>query len=271
MEKVFARTRIIQLFLFLFLFLICNSSKGQVSAIQAQYVPDDETGYSLWLRYPKVSDNQKLEEYRSAFRQIVVSKSTETLSVLRDELKIALQGLLDTNIVFSDRIGAGAIVAGTPNSSQAIASLGLELPDNEEGFIIKTAIINDRKVTVIASKSEIGALYGTYNFLRILQTEQPVNNLDIKNSPKIQLRVLNHWDNLKGSVERGYAGRSIWNWDELPGEVDQRYINYARANASVGINGVVLNNVNGRGNTWGELNSLYLKYNIVQFVCVNSS
>jgi alpha-glucuronidase len=247
MEKVFLRTTIIQLFLLLF--LICNPSKGQVNAIQAQCVPDDETGYSLWLRYVKVSDNQKLQEYRSALRQIVVPKSTETFSVLRDELKIALQGLLDTNIVFSDAIGAGAIVAGTPNSSQAIASLGLELPDNEEGFVIKTALINDRKVTVIASKSEIGALYGTYYFLRILQTEQPVNNLDIKNSPKIQLRVLNHWDNLNGSVTRGYAGKSIWNWDELPGEVDPRYIDYARANASVGINGVVLNNVNGQGNT----------------------
>jgi len=55
---------------------------------------------------------------------------------------------------------------------------------------------------------------------------------------------LNHWDNLNRYVERGYAGISIWNWHTLPGYIDQRYIDYARANASIGINGTVLTNVN---------------------------
>jgi alpha-glucuronidase len=62
--------------------------------------------------------------------------------------------------------------------------------------------------------------------------------------PRYALRVLDHWDNLDGSVERGYAGKSLWKWDELPGTLDPRYTVYARANASIGINGVVLNNVN---------------------------
>jgi alpha-glucuronidase len=56
--------------------------------------------------------------------------------------------------------------------------------------------------------------------------------------------LLNHWDNLNRTVERGYAGFSIWNWHTLPGYIDQRYIDYARANASIGINGTVLTNVN---------------------------
>ena len=56
--------------------------------------------------------------------------------------------------------------------------------------------------------------------------------------------MLNHWDNLNRTVERGYAGISIWNWQKLPGYIDQRYIDYARANASIGINGIVLTNVN---------------------------
>jgi alpha-glucuronidase len=66
----------------------------------------------------------------------------------------------------------------------------------------------------------------------------------VSERPRLGLRVLDHWDNLDGSVERGYAGRSLWDWDALPQKVDPRLRDYARANASVGINGSVLNNVN---------------------------
>jgi alpha-glucuronidase len=77
-----------------------------------------------------------------------------------------------------------------------------------------------------------------------MQTEQSIINLNIISSPKLKLRLLNHWDNLNRTVERGYAGFSIWNWHTLPDYIDKRYIDYARANASVGINGTVLTNVN---------------------------
>ena len=62
--------------------------------------------------------------------------------------------------------------------------------------------------------------------------------------PAVQLRVLNHWDNLDRSVERGYAGQSLWDWHKLPDYIDPRYVDYARANASLGINATVLTNVN---------------------------
>ena len=68
--------------------------------------------------------------------------------------------------------------------------------------------------------------------------------LALSGAPKIKRRLLNHWDNLDGTVERGYAGRSLWNWSALPATISQRYTDYARANASIGINGTVLNNVN---------------------------
>ena len=66
----------------------------------------------------------------------------------------------------------------------------------------------------------------------------------MSSAPKLKFRLLNHWDNLNRTVERGYAGFSIWNWHTLPGYIDKRYIDYARANASIGINGTVLTNVN---------------------------
>jgi alpha-glucuronidase len=78
----------------------------------------------------------------------------------------------------------------------------------------------------------------------LLQTEGGLKTLPVSESPKIRHRLLNHWDNLDRTVERGYAGFSIWDWHRLPDYIDQQYIDYARANASVGINGTVLTNVN---------------------------
>ena len=97
---------------------------------------------------------------------------------------------------------------------------------------------------VIAANSDVGVLYGAFHFLRLIQTRQPLTALDIVVAARTQIRVLNHWDNLDRHVERGYAGQSIWDWHKLPGYLDPRYTDYARANASIGINGAVLTNVN---------------------------
>src|SRR5215203_4876760 len=78
----------------------------------------------------------------------------------------------------------------------------------------------------------------------MMQTLQPIVNLNVTEQPRLRLRVLDHWDNLDGSIERGYAGHSLWDWGALPNKVDPRLRDYARANASIGINGSVLNNVN---------------------------
>src|SRR5690606_784249 len=80
--------------------------------------------------------------------------------------------------------------------------------------------------------------------LRHLQSHSALAGLSLSGSPRIERRILNHWDNLNRSVERGYAGRSLWDWNALPGTLSPRYAAYARANASLGINGTVLTNVN---------------------------
>ncbi len=77
-----------------------------------------------------------------------------------------------------------------------------------------------------------------------MQTEQDIAHLEIVSFPKIKLRVLDHWDNHNGTIERGYAGFSIFDWHTLPIYLKPRYTDYARATASIGINGAVLNNVN---------------------------
>jgi len=98
-------------------------------------------------------------------------------------------------------------------------------------------------VEVVAAKPA-GLLYAAYHLLRLQETETDIEHLDIEEIPDYDIRILNHWDNLDRTVERGYAGYSLWKWDELPKQLSPRYEQYARANASIGINATVLNNVN---------------------------
>lgn len=117
----------------------------------------------------------------------------------------------------------------------------------------------------ITASNPIGLLYGAYELIRLQNTDayntgsgnqQNFNKaIDETEKPQVGLRILNHWDNLDGSIERGYAGKSIFKWEEIKlgkngkgGSISKslhdRLITYARANASLGINGSVLNNVN---------------------------
>lgn len=95
----------------------------------------------------------------------------------------------------------------------------------------------------LVAHHELGVLYGVYHLLRLGVSGQAIPDY-LREVPAYDLRMLNHWDNLDGTVERGYAGSSLWKWEDLPDSVSPRYEAYARANASVGINGTVLNNVN---------------------------
>jgi len=205
-----------------------------------------EDGYRLWLRYDRLSESSA-KVYRAQIKFLVIKKSSETFAV-RSELETALNGLLSEQLPVSETlVKNGALIVGTPKNSPFIGSLKLdkELAElGSEGFIIRSFKFKNLSAIVIASNGETGALYGAFHFLRRLQTGESIKNLKIAEKPKIKLRVLNHWDNPDGSIERGYAGKSLWNWAELPEKVDSRLRDYARADASVGINGVVLNNVN---------------------------
>jgi alpha-glucuronidase len=137
----------------------------------------------------------------------------------------------------------GAVILGTPVTSPLIARLSLP-PLGKEGYLIRSVTVDGHRATVIAANADVGVLYGVFHFFRLVQTGQPLSALDIASQPRTKIRLLNHWDNLDQHVERGYAGESIWNWHKLPGWLDPRYSDYARACASIGINGTVLTNVN---------------------------
>ncbi len=212
-----------------------------------------EDGYRLWLRYDRVTDSRLLQQYR---RQIssyhFETGNSPILQAARQELVTGLTGLLGTPIgeVYSESAQVssdGALIVGTPSSSvfirrlhwaDTLTSLG------DEGYLIRSYTLDGKHGIAIAATSDKGVLYGVFRFLRLLQTQQSIEHPDIVSIPALRYRILDHWDNLNRIVERGYAGLSIFNWWTLPLYKDKRYTDYARADASVGINGAVVNNVN---------------------------
>ena len=170
-----------------------------------------EDGSQLWLRYNKVNTCQ-----------VKTNGQSPTIDIAVRELSDYYQGPTVTLMIDKEQ----------------------KEPLINDGFIIK----ND----TIKACNDLGLLYGAYELLRLQKEDSPLLRSKeftrgIKSEPYYSLRLLNHWDNLDGSIERGYAGNSIF-WDKDQAKLSknntQRLIEYARANASVGINGTVLNNVN---------------------------
>ncbi|HEX6358178.1 alpha-glucuronidase family glycosyl hydrolase [Actinophytocola sp.] len=251
--------------------------------------PRDDTydGSDLWLRYVPVSDPRLLRRYRESTTAIVVENadrvkahrhtpglgmapgSTEalsesTLAAARAELVRGLGGLTDRAVPVRDggEVPDGAVVVGTRDSSPVvrrhISARDLSAVA-DDGYLIRTVNRGRHSFTVIAGRTDIGALYGTFAFLRRMQTWQPIAHLDITDSPKVRHRHLNYWE-----TERLYAGNDPAGTGGLDGETGaifnfaatgasagknlpvilDRYLVTARALASVGINGITINNVN---------------------------
>ncbi|MFI1772806.1 alpha-glucuronidase family glycosyl hydrolase [Thalassobellus citreus] len=219
----------------LFLFLLCFNAFAN-------------DGYKLWMQYSFIQNENIRHSYQSNIQKLVPLGDSKTIEIALNELELGLNGMLGSKclLIKSENIKNSLVFGNKENLSQDVIQL---LEDefnqiNNEGFIIKSFSVKDKKQLVITGKTDVGVLYGVYHFLRLIQTHQSIENLSIADSPKLKIRVLNHWDNLDRTVERGYSGSSIWDWHRLPDYIDQRYIDYARANASIGINGTVLNNVN---------------------------
>lgn len=178
--------------------------------ISATALPSfSEDGSRLWLRYDTVSVRKQIDK---GIDSPVMRLAENELSTFWKGSNVSLQLMADSEYF----------------------ALG------KDGYTINV----ENGTTVLRSMSETGLLYAAYHLLRLQACGEDCSQLDIKEKPVNDIRILNHWDNPDGTIERGYAGRSLWKWDELPAKVSPRYAEYARANASIGINGTVLNNVN---------------------------
>jgi len=207
-----------------------------------------DDGYDLWMSYRELDNATMIREYQRALSSIVIQGRSDTLHIVREEVKKGLEGLLGVDLPIRRTLTtSGGLVIGTSKQSQLIQELDLskELATlGYEGFLIRSFKIKGVPVVVITGNEDVGLLYGSFHLLRLMQNGQSLTDINIRSEPKIQYRLLNHWDNMDGSIERGYAGKSLWKWNELPETIDPRYKDYARANASLGINGTVVNSVN---------------------------
>lgn len=206
-----------------------------------------EDGYDLWLRYQPLEDAETQRSYQEILSSIWMGSDSPTLEAAAKELQRGLRGLLGEDVPIISDVRGGTVVLGTPSDSEMIADLDLQEPLRAlgpEGFLLRSVNVGELPTLVIAANDDAGVLYGVFDLLRRMQTLEPVDALDVAEAPAIGHRLLNHWDNLDRTVERGYAGFSLWDWHKLPHYLDPRYTDYARANASIGVNGSVLTNVN---------------------------
>ncbi|RXJ02071.1 alpha-glucuronidase [Anaerobacillus alkaliphilus] len=206
----------------------------------------ENTGYEGWLRFSKLTNANLEAEYRTFFKRLVMSEESEILGTAKEELVKGIQAILDTSLECSDQAGqASNIILATQNTkidlvTTLVGDHSSQL--NEEGYILKTD--KETHSVLVYGKTDKGVLYGVFHLLRLVQTEVSLVDIEIVENPKNQLRMLNHWDNMDGSIERGYAGKSIFFEDNRFVEDFSRIKDYARLLASIGINGTTINNVN---------------------------
>ena len=202
-----------------------------------------EDSYKLWLRYAPLE--HKLPGTPTRL-MVACADPSATIDAATREIEQATASMTGAPL---KRVGKPASRSLVLASAECVGTLDPALlPEPEivgrEGYIIRSTRIGGKPVTLIAAQTDVGVLYGTFAFLERMAEGRDLSGLDLSSRPKTELRLLNHWDGLDRHVERGYSGQSIWDWHRLPGYVDPRYTDYARANASIGINGVSLTNVN---------------------------
>lgn len=181
----------------------------------------------LWLKY-----EPKKEQGNSAFFQNVVWKGFDAENVIivnaKKELNDGIQGMLGIACTCKEEEKATLIIERTEDAQM-----------KEEGYLLQEA----DGILTLSAREEKGALYGIFHILRMVAMEKPLKGVDALVNPDNPLRMYNHWDNMDGSIERGYSGKSFFFVDNEV-VVDERTVDYARFVASIGINGVVINNVN---------------------------
>ncbi|MCA0755959.1 alpha-glucuronidase [Paenibacillus sp. N4] len=207
-----------------------------------------ESAYAGWLRYAPVTDTKLAEAYRSWGSELAVpGPLTEVLQAAAAELTEGFRSMLGRRPVRrSEATQPQAILLGVRGQSAEIdqALSGKAAVPAPDGYVIRTVAAEGCRRIVVAGESDKGALYAAFHLLRLMQNGETLEELDIAEAPANGLRMMNQWDNMDGSIERGYAGKSIFYADHEMVKDTFRVRDYARLLASVGINAISINNVN---------------------------
>ena len=211
----------------------------------AQNVDRTENLAGAWLRYLPL-DHISTARYAGFPNVVSVMGKSETLHAAQLELLRGISGALGRTLAPQNRLPTvPAVVIGTITALRMSAP-GLNFPANlpADSYVLKTAAVNGVSYIFVAGADNRGALYGAFALMRKIEMGEPVDNLDEVETPYAPIRWVNEWDNLDGSIERGYGGRSIFFENGAVRQDLSRVREYARLLASVGVNGCAINNVN---------------------------
>jgi alpha-glucuronidase len=243
----------------------------------------NDVDYQCWLNYQRLETPSLSDQYKEYLKNIVINIDGYIIDSIKNELYYSIKKFFNIEAIITNKpikrtftiiskLDGGSFFSNTIKEEE-YTSL------SEEGFLIKKVENSTKKFILITAKSDEGLLYGTYKLIQYIQMEKPLDQLNLLEKPYIPLRIINHWDNLDGSIERGYAGKSIfYRNNELVDNLD-RIRDYARLLSSIGLNGIVLNNVNVKSeetkliaeriNIVEKLYDVFKRYGIKIYLSVN--
>jgi alpha-glucuronidase len=203
-----------------------------------------ETGQDAWLRYARL-DRVARAKYEALPAAVVVPEDSAVLTAARNEMVRGVSGMMGRALRLDGSVQEKAIILGTIKALRKIVP-GLEPPRPLEGdgFLLASRRVRGFDCIIITSTTERGVLYGVFAFLSKVARGENIAALDEVNQPLVPTRWVDQWDNLNGTIERGYAGPSILFQNGGVRADLNRAAQYARLLASVGINGCTINNVN---------------------------
>lgn len=235
-----------------------------------------------WLRLDGIKDSSFQKNYRRCLESVYGKADTRLAKTALNELLSGLTRLTGSSPKVVDDPESSCIILSILAFDKEIDSA---LATNEiaklqpEGFLIKAVKDNKGSKIYITAKTDKGLLYGVFRFLLYLDQQKEIGKLHLLENPKNPIRMINQWDNLDGSIERGYAGRSIFYQNNILTTDMARVKYYARMLASVGINAIVINNVNAHKEETRliadkihmvkEINDIFRDYGIRVFLSIN--
>ena len=204
-----------------------------------------ETGSDAWLRYAPI-DAAVRAQYKGLPGRVVTLGDSDVLQAAQQELIRGMRGMLDDSLHAEAHLpSGGAFILGTlADVHAALPAVQLAPISSEDGFSIQIIKLDGHSFVLVTAINDRGVLYGVFGLLRTIALGAPINELNGQQIPYAPVRWVNEWDNLDGTIERGYGGRSIFFEDGHVVADLSRASDYARLLASVGINGCAINNVN---------------------------
>jgi len=200
-----------------------------------------ENGAAAWLRYERIADGAVRARYEALSGPIAALNDSPAVSTARDELVRGVRSMLDRQVSTTSRVADARIVIGRLESvGQALRQVSIPELRSPGAFWIGAA----GRTIVVAGKDDRGVLYGAFALLRHVALHEPIDTLNERQEPAAARRWTNEWNNLDGTIERGYAGPSIFFEGGRVAPDLTRAGEYARLLASVGVNGAAVNNVN---------------------------